>query len=91
MIMYEVQRRAGNGQWTTIGTFRREADAWTEVNDKLASLRRRRTTIFHEGHERVAVIDKALKSCEDIQAGRVVPEHVDVMGVQFRVSVAPGR
>ena len=89
--MYEVQRRAGNGQWTTIGTFRRESDAWTEVSDKLTAMRRRRTTIFHEGHERVTVIDKALKGCEDIRAGLIAPEHVDVMGVQFRVNVALGR
>lgn len=83
--MYEVQRRAGNGQWATIGTFHLESDAWTEVSDKLSGMRRRRTTIFHEGHERVKVIDKALK---DIRAGLIAPEHVDVMGVQYRVTAA---
>lgn len=83
--MYEVQRRAGNGEWTTVNAFRLEEDAWAAVIDKLSGMRRRRTTIFHEGHERVTVIDKALK---DIRAGLVTPEHVDVMGVQFRVTVA---
>lgn len=83
--MYEVQRRAGNGQWTTVNAFLSEADAWAEVSDKLVGMRRRRTTIFHEGHERVTVIDKALK---DIRAGFIAPEHVDVMGVQFRVTMA---
>lgn len=83
--MYEVQRRAGNGEWTTVNAFRLEVDAWAEVSDKLAGMRRRRTTIFHEGHERVTVIDKALK---DIRAGLSTPEHVDVMGVQFRVTMA---
>ncbi|TMZ71009.1 hypothetical protein EMG21_27680 [Klebsiella pneumoniae] len=86
--MYEVQRRAGNGQWVAIGTFHAESDAWAEVSDKLAGMRRRRTTIFHEGHERVTVIDKALKVCEDARAELITPEHVDVMGVQFRVTMA---
>lgn len=86
--MYEVQRRAGNGQWATVNTFRLEADAWAEVSDKLAGMRRRRTTIFHEGHERVTVIDEALKVCVDARAGLITPEHVDVMGVQFRVTMA---
>jgi len=86
--MYEVQRRAGNGQWVTIGAFHREADAWAMVSDKLTGMRRRRTTIFHEGHERVTAIDKALKACEDIRAGLIAPEHVDVMGVQYRVIMA---
>ena len=83
--MYEVQRRAGNGQWTTIGTFRRESDAWTEVSNKLASMRRRRTAIFHEGHERVKVIDRAVKECENIREELTAPARIDVMGVQFRV------
>lgn len=86
--MYEVQRRAGNGEWTTVNTFHLEVDAWAEISDKLAGMRRRRTTIFHEGHERVTVIDKALKVCEDARAGLSTPEHVDVMGVQFRVTMA---
>lgn len=88
--MYEVQRRAGHGQWTTIGTFHREEDAWTEVSDRLMAMRRRRTTIFHEGHERVKVIDKALKECEAIRAGLIDPTRIDVMGVQFRVIMAQG-
>lgn len=86
--MYEVQRRAGNGEWTTVNAFRMESDAWSEVSNKLAGMRRRRTTIFHEGHERVTVIDKALKVCEDARAGLSTPKHVDVMGVQFRVTAA---
>lgn len=86
--MYEVQRRAGNGEWTTVNAFRLEEDAWAEVSDMLAGIRRRRTTIFHEGHERVTVIDKALKVCEDARAELITPEHVDVMGVQFRVTMA---
>ena len=48
-------------------------------------MRRRRTTIFHEGHERVKVVDKSLKECEDIRAGLIAPTRIDVMGVQFRV------
>lgn len=83
--MYEVQRRTGRVQWESISTFHGEADAWTEVTDKLKAMRRRRASIFHEGHERVTVIDKALKECEDIRAGLIAPEHIDVMGVQFRV------
>ena len=86
--MYEVQRRAGNGEWSTIGAFHVESDAWAEISDKLAGMRRRRTTIFHEGHERVTVIDKALTVCEDARAGLSTPEHVDVMGVQFQVTMA---
>lgn len=86
--MYEVQRRAGNGEWMTVNAFHLEVDAWAEISDKLAGMRRRRTTIFHEGHERVTVIDKALKVCEDVRAGLSTPEHVDVMGVQFRVTMA---
>ena len=83
--MYEVQRRAGYGQWETISTFHWEADAWSEVIDKLMAMRRRRTTIFHEGHERVKVVDKSLKECEDIRAGLIAPTRIDAMGVQFRV------
>ena len=86
--MYEVQRRAGNGEWMTVNAFHLEVDAWAEISDKLAGMRRRRTTIFHEGHERVTVIDKALKVCEDARAGLSTPEYVDVMGVQFRVTMA---
>lgn len=89
--MYEVQRRAGYSQWEPINALHLEADAWTEVTDKLMAMRRRRTAIFHEGHERVKVIDKALKECEDIRAGLIAPEQIDVMGVQFRVIAAPGR
>ena len=83
--MYEVQRRAGNGQWTTIGTFRRESDVWSEITDKLMAMRRRRTTIFPEGHERVKVIDRAVKECENIREELTAPARIDVMGVQFRV------
>lgn len=88
--MYEVQRRAGNSQWVAIGTFHVESDAWAVIIDKLSGMRRRRTAIFHEGHERVAVIDKALKVCEDIRAGLIAPEHVDAMGVQYRVIMTQG-
>ena len=86
--MYEVQRRTIHGQWETISASHRESDAWTFVIDKLKAMRRRRTTIFHEGHERVKVVDKALKECEDIRAGIAAPARIDVMGVQFRVIVA---
>ena len=83
--MYEVQRRAGYGQWETIGTSHSESDAWSEVIDRLTAMRRRRTTIFHEGHERVKAVDTAVKECEDIRAGLIAPTRIDVMGVQFRV------
>lgn len=86
--MYEVQRRAGHGQWETISTSHRESDAWTFVIDKLKAMRRRRTTIFHEGHERVKVVDRAVKECEDIRAGLTAPARIDVMGTQFRVIMA---
>lgn len=88
--MYEVQRRAGNGEWMTVNAFHVESDAWAAVIDKLSGMRRRRTTIFHDGHERVTVIDEALKECEDIRAGLIAPEHVDVMGVQYRVTMTQG-
>ena len=86
--MYEVQRRTIHGQWETISTSHRESDAWSEVTDKLMARRRRRTTIFHEGHERVKVVDRAVKECEDIRAGLTAPARIDVMGVQFRVIMA---
>ena len=88
--MYEVQRRAGHGQWETFGTFHWESDAWTEVIDKLMAMRRRRTAIFPEGHERVKAVDTAVKECEDIRAGLTASARIDVMGVQFRVIMAQG-